>query len=329
MRPVPPSNGDPMRELEPPPAWVPPGLPASLAQAQDDLDQTIAGTMPSLAPAWNRRTRALSPEGDRTAYFLHPEAFPTLLLPAWLAGTDAEDDLLDAILRASLAGYWAIRLADQILDDASPEDCALVPVLALLHEQMWAPYREWFPAHDGFWSVAPRWWHGAADAAVAEAGQTDLDTLWALSAQKTAAAAIPLLAVHKRCGGATLPADADVLPPAWTALRQDLSRFHQLHNDFTDWPRDRAAHRNNGVQRWADLEAGGKDTTYWWAEQGALTFATNHLFPVLSRLQTGFQRLPAPQALAWCQDRHAQLTATTHQLRSSRDALRRLFPPSA
>lgn len=298
-------------------SWTPEELPAQLAELQHRLDQDISEQMPATFEHWHRRTAALAPAEDRTAYFLALSAFPTVLLPRWLA-PDADPALHRDLLASSLAGYWAIRVVDQITDGDHPEDRQLAPLLGLLHALFWRPYHARFAAHDSaFWEPALRWWTGGADAAVAEAS-APVEDLRRLTPRKTGAVRIPLLALARGAGGPELPA-------AWDTLVEHLSTAHQLHNDWTDWQRDRAAGQRTWAGAWAEQHCGDRSAAEWWAMEGAQRFADEELLPALSDLHRALAAAPTAAGLAWCEARTQQVHAQLAQLQRSRDALARLL----
>ncbi len=312
----------------------PPALRAALARAHAALDAAVDADLPSLGPAWRARSAALSPGGDRAAYFLDAAAFPTVQLGHWLAADTIEDDVHESILGSNIAGYWAIRITDQVVDEGAPADRALVPLLGLLHSRFWEPHRRLLGPGSAFWAPARRWWHRAADAAVAEAqlAGAALDPgplcarLWVLAPEKTGAVRIPLLALHLL---GSPPGTAAELPPAWAALVAATSRVHQLHNDWSDWRRDHARGPQTGAQAWARAEAGAAEPAAWWATTGAERMATTVLVPALDALDAAARAAAAPEALAWSAARRALLRRQLDQLRRAQAALRALFGAAA
>jgi hypothetical protein len=298
-------------------SWTPEELPTQLAELQHGLDQAISEQMPATFEHWRRRTAALAPSEDRTAYFLALSAFPTVLLPQWLAPA-ADPALHRDLLASSLAGYWAIRVVDQITDGDHPEDRQLAPVLGLLHAWFWRPYHARFAPHDSaFWEPALRWWTGGADAAVAEA-TAPVEELRRLTARKTGAVRIPLLAVARTAGGTQLP-------EAWELVVERLCVAHQLHNDWTDWRRDRAAGQRTWAGAWAEQHGGDRSAAEWWAVEGAQRFAAEELLPALSDLHRALAAVPTAAGLAWCEARTQQVHTQLAQLQRARDALARLL----
>jgi hypothetical protein len=298
-------------------AWTPEELPQQLAAHQRRLDADIAEKMPATSGLWQRRTTALAPGADRTAYFLDLAAFPTVLLPRWLA-PDAAPALHRDLLASSLAGYWAIRVVDQITDGDHLEDRQLAPVLGLLHARFWRPYHARFaPDDSAFWEPALRWWTGSADAAVAEAS-APVHALPLLAQRKTGAVRIPLLALCRAAG-------APSLPPTWEAVVDRLCTAHQLHNDWTDWRRDRAAGQRTWAGAWTEQHCGDRSPAEWWALEGAQRFAREELLPALAALRRALEAASTPGGVAWCTARTQQVHTQLDQLQRAQDTLARLL----
>ncbi|AUX45146.1 uncharacterized protein SOCE26_066270 [Sorangium cellulosum] len=194
----------------------------------------VEALLPRSGAEATRWMRGIAPGGDLARYFMHPHAFPTLLLPWWLdraiAGR-ADEGLQGELAYSSMSGYYFIRLIDDCMDLG--QNTRLLPVLGVLHAEFQAAYQRLFPSGDRFWPEFTRLWAHTADAAVADADSSPitLERFTAVSAHKVAAARIPMLAVCRVHG-------LEALPAAWEQVFLLLSRFHQMHNDLLDWQRD-------------------------------------------------------------------------------------------
>jgi hypothetical protein len=321
-------------------AWIPEGLPSRLRATLGALDRDIHAQLPHVGPAWQARTAALSSEGDPVSYFLHPEAFPSLLLPEWLMrgpqapamDAAARADALDAALQSTTAGYWAIRIVDQVMDEGEPADVALLPTLGLLLPRTWAPWQARLPPGHPFFDAALRCWSAGADAAVAEL-QAGGPARAAASSRKTAAAQIPLLGLCALAG-------LEGVPAGWDALREAIAGFHQRHNDLTDWRRDLDRGATTPLLEEAAARAGlpgplpdARDErarrarlTAWMARGGASTLIAA-LHPALDAVGAAAQSADAPAAAAWARERRRRLVGLQEQVDGAARALRALFGP--
>lgn len=216
---------------------LPPGFAPLLQASHERLCRELTQHAPALCQTllpWmhQRAAKGLSP----TAYFTHPLAFPLLLLPWWLdesLGGDTDAALHADLLLSSMAGYYLIRLIDDVMDRAPEAAPQLLPAVAVLHVQFQLAYTRWFPANHPFWPGFHTAWARCNEAAVVEAGLAHIDeaAFLQVSAPKVSAGVIPLAALAwHRHGGA--------LPAPWAALLPLLCAFHQRHNDLFDWKRD-------------------------------------------------------------------------------------------
>src|SRR6187399_834062 len=75
-----------------------------------------APTLAAHARSWQRElTGGAAPE----AYFLHPEAFPLVLLPWWLESTIHEPrsaGFQRDVVYSSVSGYYFVRMIDDLMD---------------------------------------------------------------------------------------------------------------------------------------------------------------------------------------------------------------------
>jgi len=214
----------------------PDGFDAVLTTALARLGSRLLEIAPQLAGPLIQWTEELAGGHPPEAYFTHPLAFPTLLLPWWLEEALAAewDPALQAdLVYSSVAGYYAIRLVDDVMDTGDEEARHLLPAVFVLQSEFQSTYLRRFPYGHPFWDDFHRHWAGAAEAAAMDALVPDKDeeAFGRLGGRKVSAAAIPMIAVCRLRGLAELP-------PAWSVLFMELCRWHQFHNDLFDWQRD-------------------------------------------------------------------------------------------
>ncbi|MFN8458086.1 MAG: hypothetical protein U0401_26115 [Anaerolineae bacterium] len=211
-------------------------ITAALARLQADM-QAAAPGMAAQVSAW---MQGLAGGAEPAAYFMHPAAFPSLLLPWWLEGslTTQPDLAFQADLAYStINGYYAIRLADNLMDGHATVELQLLPALNFFQTQFQQAYYPYFPAGHPFWDFFDRTWFHSAEVTLLDARLTGLDLTQfeTIAAQKTCAAKIPLAAVCY-CYQRT-----DLLP-AWSRLVDSLGCWHQFLNDVFGWQRDLERH---------------------------------------------------------------------------------------
>jgi hypothetical protein len=204
---------------------------------------------PQIQPQVEAWMRSLSGGHAAEAYFTHPMAFPTLLLPWWLEqsfGQSPNLALHGEITYSSINGYYFIRMIDNVMDGETTTEKGLLPVLAFFHTEFQSAYQTYFPAAHPFWDVYRTVWFGTHQAAIVDAQLTsiDLPAFETMAAQKVSAARIPVAAVCHYYGR------TDVMD-AWFALVHCLGKWSQMFNDVFDWHKDNA----NGNQTYFLSEA--------------------------------------------------------------------------
>src|ERR687886_2061201 len=94
-------------------------LKALIRSAFERLEAELHQAMPRMAShvlAWMQRLAGSRP---LEAYFLHPDAFPMLLLPWWVEETlpgDPDIDFQADLIFSTINIYYAIRLIDNVMD---------------------------------------------------------------------------------------------------------------------------------------------------------------------------------------------------------------------
>lgn len=207
-----------------------------ISRSTQKILEELEQTAPQLRPMIHDWMCALAGGHAPEAYFKHPLAFPTLLLPWWVEQslTDEPNLALHAdIAYSSINGYYFIRMIDNEMDGEATVEKKLLPALAFFHTEFQTAYQKHFPAEHPFWDLYRQVWFGTAQAAVGDAQLNDI-TLHAfetMAAQKVSAAMIPVAAVcyyHNRL---------DILEP-WIEFVHRIGKWHQMFNDLFDWYKD-------------------------------------------------------------------------------------------
>lgn len=259
------------KPADPPVAVAIEKLAPVVRRAALDLRCVAAARMPRSGADLLAWMDSLAPGKDPAKYFLNPLAFPTLLFPLWLdevLNGHADDALQADLAASSIAGYYFIRMIDDVADRSPRAAPHLLPALALLHARFEAPYRKRFPAESPFWEDYERAWCEGADAAVADASSRaiTLTEFCNVSAAKVAAGRVPMLAVARRAGRAALP-------PEWNRLFSLMSRWHQMHNDVFDWAADLEAGNETYFLSEARRRSGSRSAIAAWVAWDGLDFA--------------------------------------------------------
>lgn len=211
-----------------------------LSEAWHQLDQSLQTRAPALADAWRAWTISLAGGRDPIDYFLHPYAYPTLLLPWWLdasLGKAANPELQRHLLHMSLAGYYVIRFIDDMVDGDAPNRVQLLPLVPVLQaefhalqndakftpSQQLALHKAWSEGHEASWLDS-------------KLDSVDEASFKQVCARKVAAVRVPMLMVAWHHGLAELSTE-------WNRCIDQLGAWHQFHNDLFDWQRDLQAKR--------------------------------------------------------------------------------------
>lgn len=207
-----------------------------IATAVDRVGGALLAATPRMAQPVAEWMRALSGGQPPAAYFTHPLAFPTLMLPWWLEqslGGDPEPVLQSDLAYSSVNGYYFIRMIDNVMDGEATVEVKLLPALAFFHTEFQAVYQSRFPPSHPFWPLFRQVWFGTAEAAVADAWLTDITHAMfeQASAHKVRAALIPLAAVCLHHGR------PELIEP-WSEFVYRMGKWHQMLNDTFDWHKD-------------------------------------------------------------------------------------------
>lgn len=227
-----------------------------LAQVTPDMSAPVSGWMKSLAGGH-------APE----AYFKHPLAFPTLLLPWWLEETLSQQMDLDFqadIAHSSINGYYFIRMIDNVMDGEDTVEKKLLPALAFFHAEFQTAYQKHFAPNHPFWDLFRKVWFGTAEAAIHDAriGEITLATFERASSQKVRAAQIPVAAVCYKYGR------PDLLEP-WLEFVLRLGKWHQMFNDVFDWHKDsQRGNRTYFLSEAARQKRAGESELAWILREG-------------------------------------------------------------
>ena len=203
------------------------------------LERAIRTETPTLAGPALEWMRSLTLTGRLADYFRHPFRFPMLRLPGWAVEPEApyHRELLADTTYSTMAGYYHIRLLDDLVDRQPGPPLELLPLAALFHTEFQSAYLPHFSAESPFWPVFRSRWLRLADAtAVRPAPETDqVAALLTRATATVGAVVIPLRAL-------TLGMGVPERFERWEPVVLELARIDQLIDDVLDWQPD--AERN-------------------------------------------------------------------------------------
>lgn len=263
--------------------------------------------------------RVLSPGDDPADYFLHPRAFPFCALPLWLSeatGQPLSDDLLLALTRSSVAGYYRIRLLDDVMDGELRTDKRLLPAIHWLDRAFLWPYQARFAHDDPFWQDFEAIWVETADCTCADAFLEGLDEerFRTIAARKVAPAHIPLLALARLSG-------QQAALPQWRIFLDELGCWYQFVNDLYDWRKDLEL----GLPTWFLTQARRFPVPAVWVLETGFDQGVTHLQRQLDGLKAAAAELGSPALRAFLASREATFQSRAAQARAGFDVLRPLI----
>ncbi|OQY44602.1 MAG: hypothetical protein B6242_12395 [Anaerolineaceae bacterium 4572_78] len=207
-----------------------------ITEAITRINNELTESAPYMAERVGKWMTTLSGTATPEDYFLHPLAFPMLLLPWWCEQTlctPADLDFQSDLAYSTINGYYYIRLIDDIMDGDAEIDSHLLPALNFFHTQFHGIYFRYFDAEHSFWHDFKQIWLRSAESAMQDASLTEIDyeQFQHIAAQKVCAAKIPVIAVCYQYNRSDLV-------EVWSNLVDLLGCWNQMTNDLFDWHKD-------------------------------------------------------------------------------------------
>ena len=300
----------------------PPELIELLRRALSRSRRRLRVAAPSLSGHARTWVQSLSPGSPPEAYFTHPKAFPTLLLPWWLEnqlhGTPSAP-FHGEVVYSTVNGYYFVRLIDDLMDRERPLAPALLPSLIFFHTEFLRTYQRYFPDGHPFWETFVSVSYASAEAASRDASLKTVDRAHFLdvSARKIGGAKVPLAAVCHRYGR------PDLLEP-WSGFVDLLGRWHQMLNDVLGWRRDLDEGRATYFLFEAASRADPDGSISEWVISDGLAWALDQLETWADELLSAAEDLASPPIVAYVKDRRATLAGDWRALQPDLVALRHL-----
>lgn len=286
-------------------------------QALLDLRTRIERNVPEIAPDIVQWMTQLAGGEAVEAYFLHPEAFPSLLLPALLERRihgRCTAELQARLIASTISGYYFIRIVDNAVDRSADDDLRLLPCTALFHTYFLAPYHELFPAAHPFWPAFEQIWTHCAEATMLDGRLREVDAVRfeRIASKKTSAAKIPLAAVCHLHGHPELAGP-------WCALVDVFGCWHQMVNDAFDWHRDESLQNTTYVLSEAKRRMADGESVAEWLHREGWDWALSRVRDWMRDLQQRAKALESAELERYLDMRSARFEGRAAQ---AHDALR-------
>lgn len=191
--------------------------------------------MPRTAGDLQEWARTLAGSDEPADYFLHPVAFPLMLLPWWaerqLNGEAQPEFQLD-LIESNACLYYYVRLVDNVMDGHATIERSLLPATGYFVNRFRSNYLNHFPMDHPFWEFFDSTWASFCDVTAADGKLSEIDreTFTSLVARKVSAAKIGVAAVchrHETPGSVSLWSNWIDLFGCWHLFREDLFDWQQ------------------------------------------------------------------------------------------------------
>ncbi len=300
-----------------------PELVRVIDRAIGRLRRTIAASSPPSAAAMDRWIDHLTNARPLVDYFTHLRAFPFMLFPWWMearAGGSHDLDFQEDLAYSSVSGYLYIRLIDNIMDEPDPAEIRILPLANYFHSQFQSAYARHFVFGDAFWDAFHAIWARSAESSLLDAGLGSIDErdFLGISARKTCAGQIPLLAVCRRLGLAAVP-------EPWPRVFDLTAAVHQMSNDLFDFQRDLDARRttfflSEGARRKRESE-----TVAGWVVREGFDWGISRLERWLDDLALAAGECGSPGLGGYIELRAVDLRETSRTVRDGLQSVRRVL----
>ncbi len=180
--------------------------------------------------------KSLAGSEEPADYFLHPVAFPLMLLPWWLERQlkeKSDPEFQSDLIFSNASLYYYIRLVDNVMDGHATVEPKLLPAAGYCVDQFQSIYHGYFETGHPFWDFFRRTWAEFCDVTIADGHLTEIDrqTFETLVGHKVCAAKISMAAVCFRY-------DKLDLLPLWDEWINIFGCWHLFREDLFDWQQD-------------------------------------------------------------------------------------------
>ncbi len=200
------------------------------------VNDLLGTEMPLVASSLQDWMIELAGSREPADYFLHPVAFPLMLLPWWLERQwrgACDPDLQTDLIFSNACMYYYVRMVDNVMDGHATVETRLLPAAGYFVNRFEGVYHRYFENSHPFWEFFRDNWAQFCDVTAADGLLTDIDrnTFESLVARKVSAAKISVAAV------CLLNGHADLLPE-WSRWIDTFGCWHLFREDLFDWQQD-------------------------------------------------------------------------------------------
>lgn len=213
-----------------------PEFKAAMTLGLERLFERLHQDLPLSAPHLHEWAKELGGSAEPADYFLHPVAFPLMLLPWWvekqLSGIHDLHFQSD-LIGSNASGYYYTRLVDNVMDGHATVEPKLLPATGYFVNQFRSAYHAYFGATHPFWDFFQRTWSEFCDATAADGQLVDIDrpTFERLVAHKVCGAKIGVAAV-------CFHYHHEQQLPQWSKWIDVFGAWHLFREDLFDWQQD-------------------------------------------------------------------------------------------
>ena len=288
--------------------------------AFDKLFRQLKLDMPLIAPKLHGWAKDLGGTENPADYFLHPVAFPLMLLPWWLesqlreqCNTSFQEDLM--ISNASL--YYYIRLVDNVMDGHATIEPKLLPAAGYFVDKFHSIYHSYFETDHPFWDFFSRTWGTFCDVTAADAQLSDVDeqTFNTLISRKVSAAKISVAAVCHLY-------DHAELIPQWDEWIDMFGCWHLFREDLFDWQQDLQLGAVTYLLSEARRKKRDKEVEASWMAREGLDWAMDQLKVRMERMYQ--MTFVSPEVTAYLQSREKEVIERRERLRPAFEFIHQL-----
>lgn len=286
----------------------------------DKLFKQLRRDMPLIAPRLHRWAKDLGGTENPADYFLHPVAFPLMLLPWWLERQlkGNYDPVFQADLIVSNASlYYYIRLVDNVMDGHATVEPKLLPATGYFVNRFHNVYHSYFELGHPFWNYFDPTWSTFCDVTAADGHLNDVDreTFDTLIGRKVSAAKISVSAVCYRH-------NQPQLIPQWDEWIDTFGRWHLFREDLFDWQQDLQLGSVTYLLSEARRRKQDKEVEGIWMAREGLDWAMDQLKVWMERLYQ--MTFVSPEVSAYLQAREQEVLARHERLRPAYDFIQQL-----
>ncbi len=278
-----------------------------LTSAVDRLTSEMRKSAPVMAEKVIDWMKQLSETERPEDYFKTATGFPMLLLPWWLEKTihdDLDQEFQADLALSTVAGYYHIRLTDNVMDGHQPAAREILPALFFFQLQFHTVYQQYFHAEHAFWPLFNELSIRTYESVIQEAkiDAIDRDAFIRISAQKTCGAKIPLAAVCYHH-------DQEHLIEPWSRFCDALGCYMQMMDDLFDWRTDmaRGENRTYVLCEAAERKRSDEGITTWIAREG-FDWGMDELRAWMHELRNLSVQLNSAEVTSYLDKREAILT---------------------